>query len=302
MSHYKFETPGHLELRVDNKAGDVRLRARPGTTTEVEVIGTGSGGEDLVHNTRVEHHSGEDLAHSVVIDVASPRGLLRSLATWNGSVTVRVELPEGADIDVSTRAGDISADGAFGDARLASASGDVSVTSVGGDLHANTASGDIRAGSVQGKAELNTASGTVGCELLHGPTRLRTASGDIAVKAARAHVSAQTASGDVHITEVLDGCQLQTASGDLEVERAVSGRAKLQTMSGDVTVGVPRGTAVAVDAQSLTGELSSEIDLDAERPPREADGPGGAADEAGDRWLELNARTVSGDVLIKRVP
>jgi DUF4097 and DUF4098 domain-containing protein YvlB len=245
-----------------------------------------------VHNTRVEHHSGEDLAHSVVIDVASPRGLLRSPATWNGSVTVRVELPEGADIDVSSRAGDISADGAFGHARLASASGDVAVTSVGGDLHANTASGEIRAGSVRGKAEVSTASGTVGCELLHGPTRLRTASGDITIKAARAHVSAQTAYGDVRIAELRDGCQLQAASGDLEVERAVSGRAKLQTMNGDVTVGVPRGTAVAVDAQSLTGELSSEIDLDAERPPRESEGPGGPADQAGDRWLELNARTV----------
>ncbi len=301
MSHYKFETPGHLELRVDNKTGDVRLRARPGTTTEIEVIGTGSGGEELVGNTRVER-SGEDLAHTIVIDVPSPRGLLRSLAIWNGSVTVRVELPEGADIDVSTGAGDISADGAFGHARLASASGDVSVTSVDGDLHANTASGEIRTGSVQGRAEANTASGTIGCELLHGPTRLRTASGDITVKTARAHVSAQTASGDVRITELFDGCQLQAASGDLELERAVSGRAKLQTMSGDVTVGVPRGTAVAVDAESLTGDLSSEIELDTERPLGEAEGPGGPTSEAHERRLELSARTVSGDVLIKRVP
>ena len=302
MSHYKFETPGHVELRVKNKTGDVRLRARAGTTTEVEVEGTGSSGEELEANTRVEHLGGEGQAHSIVVDVPSPRGLLRSLAAWNGSVTVRVELPEGADIEVSTAAGDISAEGVFGQARLTSTSGDVSVTRVEGDLHAHTASGNIRAGSVQGRAEANTASGTVGCELLHSPGRFRTASGDVEVGTAHAHVTAQTASGDVHITELFDGCQLQAASGDLELERAVSGRAKLQTVSGDVTVGVPRGTAVAVDAESLSGDLSSEIELDTEALPDAGEGLGGPAGGANDRSLELSARTVSGDVLIKRVP
>jgi len=90
--------------------------------------------------------------------------------------------------------------------------------------------------------------------------------------------------------------------GDLEVESAVPGRAKLQTTSGGATVGVPGRTAVAVDAESLTGDLSSEIELDAKGPPGETECAGGPTGTADERWLELSTRTVSGDMLIKRVP
>ena len=301
MSQYNFETPGHVRLRVDNKSGDVRLRARPGLTTDVEVTGTGSSGQELEGGTRVEHQKGEGgSVHTVVVEVPSPREFLRSLTTWGASVTVRVDLPEGADIDVSTAAGDIGAEGAYGEARLGTASGDISVDRVSGDLNASTASGEIKASLVKGKAELTTASGDVGCDLLHGPARIRTASGDVAVREAHAHVSTQTASGDVRVGELRDGCQLQTASGDQELERAVSGRAQLQTMSGDLVVGVPSGTDVAVDAETLTGNLSSEIELSAERPSKEPTGLAGT--EPDGRHLELKARTVTGDLVIKRVP
>ena len=301
MSHYNFETPGHVRLRVDNKSGEVRLRARPGSTTDVEVTGTGSSGQELEGGTRVEHQRDEGgSVHTVVVEVPSPQGFMRSLATWGASVTVRVNLPEGAEIQVSTAAGDIGAEGAYGEARLGTASGDISVDRVSGDLSASTASGEIKASLVEGKTELTTASGDVVCDLLHGPARIRTASGDVAVREAHAHLSTQTASGDVRVGELRDGCQLQTASGDQELERAVSGHAQLQTMSGDLVVGVPRGTDVAVDAETMTGNLSSEIELSTEPPGNEPTGLAGAG--PGGHRLELKARTVTGDLVIKRVP
>lgn len=91
-----------------------------------------------------------------------------------------------------------------------------------------------------------------------------------------------------------DGCRLQSASGDQKVQRLVSGRAFLQTVSGDLVVAIAQGTAVAVEAETITGDVSSEIELGAEVPP--APGPAGA----GQAQVDLNARTVSGDVRVKR--
>ena len=306
MKNYSFETPGRLHLRVENKCGDVYLIARPGTTTDVEVTSGGGNGDELEEGTRVEHrqagggpgHAGGERGHTVVVDVPAPGRLLRSMGAWNGWVALRVELPEGADVEVSVAAGDITAEGAFGQARLSSASGDISVGRVDGDFRANTASGDVSASAVGGKTEVTTASGSVTLEVAQGPSRIRTASGDVVIKGGGGHVSAQSASGDVRIGEVLNGCQVQTASGDQELERAVSGKARLETMSGDLTVRVPKGTAVSVELETVTGSLSSEIELSAERP---GDQSGAANEEEGRSFLEVNARTVTGDVEIKRL-
>lgn len=301
MSHYSFDTPGKLVLRIDNKCGDVRLLARPGTSTEVDVDGIGASASQLVDATEVEHRPSRDEAGTdvVVVNVPRPGGILRSLLNVNSPVTVSVHLPEGADVEVSTAAGDITADGAFGGATLNTASGGIRVTAVSGDLHANTASGDFSVVSVTGKAELASASGDIDCGTLEGRARIRTASGDVSVKVGRSHVTVESASGDVRIGEISDGCQVKTASGDQELERAVSGRARLETMTGDVTVGVARGTMVEVDAETLSGSISSDIALGDERPaPPAPDSAGADHDNA---WLELRARTVSGDLTIKRV-
>jgi DUF4097 and DUF4098 domain-containing protein YvlB len=299
MSHYSFETPSPLRLRVENKLGDVYLLARPGSTTVVEVTGGGHSGEEMAGRTRVEHYAGSAQPDTIVVEVPNPQVLLRSLSSLGGWVAVRVELPEGTEVDISTAAGDIRADGAFGQAKLVSASGDIWAARIAGDFSANTASGDVGAGTVSGGTEVGTASGSVTLEMAQGPAHIRTASGDVTVQGSGGPVSVQTASGDVRIGEVLNGCQVKTASGDQELGRAVSGKARLETMSGDLRVGVPKGTAVSVELETITGALSSEIELSAERPGSQEGSRGAGADEP---FLELSARTVTGDVKIKRLP
>ena len=44
MKQLRFDTPGEVELRVENKAGAVRLSTAAGTATEVDVTGTASRG------------------------------------------------------------------------------------------------------------------------------------------------------------------------------------------------------------------------------------------------------------------
>ncbi|MGH9106314.1 MAG: DUF4097 family beta strand repeat-containing protein [Acidimicrobiales bacterium] len=297
MIHQRFDTPGKVEVRVANEAGDVRLATHGEPATEVEVIATGEGAQALLGQIRVDHR---ELGghHQVVVEVPSRGGLLRSLLGTGVDVTVAVVLPDGGAIEVATASGDISADGRFSDARAHTASGDVFVRSVEGDLYARSASGDLVVSSVQGATEVTTASGSVRCESLGRASQVKTASGDVTIGSAGGRVMVQTASGDIFLGELASDCQLQTASGDQRIERAVRGEARLQTVSGDVTVRVARGTQVAVDAETVTGGLSSEIDLASEKPPATDD----EEEEEGGQRVEIRARSVTGDLRVERAP
>ncbi|HLK45820.1 MAG TPA: hypothetical protein VKT18_07510, partial [Acidimicrobiales bacterium] len=68
------------------------------------------------------------------------------------------------------------------------------------------------------------------------------------------------------------------------------GSLRAATVSGDVTVGIPPGRGISVDARSMSGELSSEIDLSS----------GGGDGEPGGDLVRITAHSVSGDVEIQR--
>ena len=65
-------------------------------------------------------------------------------------------------------------------------------------------------------------------------------------------------------------------------------------MSGDVRVGVGRGTRVWIDATSVSGDLGSELGLDDREPDTDEPDPGGGP------VVPLRVKTVSGDVSIVR--
>ena len=313
MSQQRFETPGRVEVRVDNKAGPVRLRAYEGTVTEVELTMDGLDDPQALALVRVAHEELEG-THRVVVEVPSevanssgvqiygrrkvrvvvPRlGDLVPALFGGKQLVVTLRLPELATVDVSTLAGEISLDGKFGPTTVETSSGDVSVGSVAGNLEIRTDSGEVAVSYVSGEAKVTTLSGDVRCGTLSGTSRVKTASGDVFIDVSEGAVSAQTASGDVNIGRLEAGCQVQTASGDQEVDRLVAGIARMETVSGDLTVGVARSTLVAVDAESMTGDLQSEIELGSEEPPDQF------GNETGPR-AELRAMTVSGDLLVRR--
>ena len=292
MRQERFDTPGQVELVVDNKLGDVRLRSHPGATTEVELRGHGAQGDEIVERARVEHQT-SGANDRVVVEVPHQSGWL-----WRGgsSVAVTVRLPEGALADLETVSGTVSAEGRLGAATVRTTSGDISLATVDGDLVSRTTSGDITVGPVTGDADISTTSGFVRCGAVGRGVQVKTASGDVVVGSAGLRFIADTTSGDVTVDELADGCEVKTTSGDLRVRRLVAGKAELKTISGDVIVGIARGTAVMIDAESLSGSLSSEIELYPDEP-----GPG-AADESEGPRAELRARSISGDVRIQRAP
>ncbi len=290
MRQEKFETPGQVEVLVDNKLGDVRLSTHASPTTEVDLRADGARGDQVVEDVRVEHE-GFDGKQRVVVEVPYELGFLRHNSV---AVTVTVRLPEGALIDVETISGKVSGKGYLGGAKVSTTSGNVSLGSVDGDVVVHSVSGDVTVESVTGGTEVATASGSVRCRALKKAGTVRTVSGDIDVASTEARVTIETSSGDVSAGELEDGCDMKTVSGDQRVRRLVAGEAEFKTVSGSMTIAVARGTAVTIDAESLSGALSSEIELSTDEPD------GAVPDEQAGPHAEVRARTVSGDVRIKR--
>jgi hypothetical protein len=264
-----FPTPGPLGLDLRLAAGEIHVEATGGlteTTVELEPLG-GETAERLVEEARVELRPSRDGGAEVVVDVPEARrfGVFRGGA----EVRITVRCPERARLVSRTASSEVRARGVLAAAEIESASGDVEVDEVEGDVRAKAASADLTFGRIGG-GRLEAASGDVEVRRITGAARIRTASGDVTIGTAETSL------------------EVQTASGDQEIDEVVSGRVGLKAMSGDVRVGVRRGTGVWVDAGSMSGETSSELDLGDE--PGDEDGP----------TVELEARTMSGDVRIVR--
>ncbi|MGL6278212.1 MAG: DUF4097 family beta strand repeat-containing protein, partial [Gaiella sp.] len=87
------------------------------------------------------------------------------------------------------------------------------------------------------------------------------------------------------------GAAVESVSGDVTIDAAGGGDIRAQTVSGDVRIGVASGTAVWIDASSVSGDLESQLEVD-DRPPEGA--------EPDSPVYELRVRTVSGDALLAR--
>lgn len=188
--------------------------------------------------------------HEVVVDASARRGLL---GFREGEYRVRIKAPEGATIRAELASADISGRGRLGAAEIAVASGDVSFDEIAGEARINTASGDVELRRV-GSARVNSAS------------------------------------GDVRVDESSSGAEVNTASGDVRLLSVAEGDVKVHSASGDIEVGIAKGSRLWVDAQSLSGETSSELEVGTAEPAQGDEGP----------LVELRAQTMSGDIAVRR--
>jgi DUF4097 and DUF4098 domain-containing protein YvlB len=262
MRRETFDTPGPLELNVRVPSGDIDIETVVGSETVVEI----SASPEIEEEARIELHPKRD-GHELSVVIEKKSGLFRS---FREDVRVRISAPPGADVEVSTASADVEARGDFGAAKVNTASGDVRLEHLGGGAQVNSASGDVSLDQVDGALTVNTASGDVEIRRLQGEGKVRAASGDIS------------------IDEADSSLKVQTASGDVEVESVREGEVTLQTASGDIEVGIKEGSKLWIDAKSMSGETSSELELgDA---PTDGEGP----------LVEVRATAMSGDIKVKR--
>lgn len=176
----------------------------------------------------------------------------KKLFGFRGDHTLLVAAPFGTRIDASVASADVDANGRLG------------------SVSVDSASGDIRLAAVDGRIEVNTASG------------------DVRVEFAGDDVRINSASGDVTIGEAEHDAKIRTASGDVVIRSAVRGKIDVTSASGDVEIGIRRGSKVYIDASSMSGDTTSELDV-SDTPPS-SEGPS----------VDFRARTMSGDVTVRR--
>lgn len=263
-----FETPGKVRINVGLGSGDVQIEATAAPRTEVELVALrdDEATRAAIAEATVEARERGDRTE-VVVDIPRKGGW--SFLGRGPSVGVRVHCPHGAEVDVSSASADVVASGALGDVEVKSASGDIAFGVVGA-FRATTASGDVSVDEIGGEGNVKTASGDVG------------------VRLARGSLSLNLASGDAIVTEAKGSLSVATVSGDQEIGAVEAGEIKLQSVSGDVRVGIRPGLRLWIDATSVSGTMSSELPT------------GDTPDGSGDVQIEVRARTVSGDVRIVR--
>lgn len=295
---HNFNTLDKTRVVIYNPIGSVDLHATGSGTASVELLPRGSDADEIVEGSTVTCAETNGVS---VITVTFPNP--RSLARRRSSVDVQITAPERCDVSVSTTGperslimlsrgdgGDIRLRGTVGDVDVTVPSADLSAQAVAGSLTYKSASGDLDVDTVAGPLKIRSVSGDVTIDETSDDASITLVSGDVSITTARKHVDVTSVSGDVTLTDVHDGASGKSTSGDVVVRRAWSGAIRAATVSGDVTVGIPSGRGVSVDARSMSGDLSSEIDLSQERD----EGSGG-----GD-VVRITAHSVSGDVEILR--
>jgi hypothetical protein len=267
-----FETPGKTRLRVKNAAGSISVdpSETDRTTVELEALRDDDATREAIERATVKLNGNEVLVEIGVGGKGFGVGPAWISFGRTPQVGVRIRCPEGADLDCTTASADVSATGRLGKVEMMTASGDISVEDAAG-LRVQSASGDVRGSTIDGEARLQTVSGDVRLGTVSGPVSATLVSGDFTIEDAHTDLSAKTVSGDQRIGAIREG------------------QIKVQSVSGDVRLGVRPGTRLHIDANSVSGDVSSELDVK-DRPSEEPSGT-----EA-----RLHIKTVSGDVEITR--
>ena len=286
-----FDTPGPVTLRVQNGSGKVEIETVDASSTEIRVVALGQSAIDIVERARiVERATGR--GHEVVVEVPQARGRARFWLGNGSSVAVYARVPVDSELDITTASASVGAVGRYQEVSIHTASGEVDLGEVAGQGKIRTASGDVAIEGVGDVVNVQTASGDVRIGVAAAGGKVSTASGDVRLDQAGRAVRVRTASGDVSLGEVLEGAGVETVSGDLRIERALAGDLILRSVSGDVAVAVAPGALVRFDAGSMSGRVSSEIEIEADRPVTggEVEGP----------ELFIQATSVSGNIVVTR--
>jgi hypothetical protein len=203
----------------------------------------------------------------------------------NVSVSYRVKVPKGTDVEIQSVSGSVILSGVEGTANAQSVSGDVRVDGVADLVQAKSVSGDVevlRARSSR-HAEIESVSGEV---LVRG------------IDASELTVS--SVSGDVLLQDVTSKrASLESVSGNLEYTGAIaaSGRYNFSAHSGDVILTIGDDVGFELEASTFSGEIESDFAL--MTTSRAQKGKRLSA-VVGDGSAFIEASTFSGDVRLVR--
>ncbi|WP_327086049.1 DUF4097 domain-containing protein [Nonomuraea sp. NBC_01738] len=255
-----FNASDPITLHAEFPAGDLIVVTTDRQDATIEVLPSRKREADVAYAREVTVEQVGDTIRVVAPDVSWLRR--------TPSIEVRVSMPAHSHLRARTASADITARGPLGEVTVTTASGDVAMSHAA-TLTAKSASGDIKVDVIDDGADVNNTSGDIRLVTAGGPLQLT------------------TASGSMHVSKAASEIRAKSASGDLRVDQASSGRITAQTASGDMEIAVTRGTAAWLDVSSISGKVRSDLTQGEDPGPEE-------------RTIEISARSLSGDITIRR--
>jgi DUF4097 and DUF4098 domain-containing protein YvlB len=207
-----------LDLRLPSGEIEVESGAGEETILELDASRDNDDMRAVLDGTRIELRQRGD-GHEVLVDVERKRfGFLLDMV--RGGLTLRVHVPDHADVQISTSSADVDLRGRFGSLKAQLASGDLRADDLDGRVDVKSASGDVELQRVGGSASVVTASGDIAVRVVHGEATLRSASGDVKTMSGDASseldVRDRPAEGDGPQVEI----RATSMSGDIRIHRA----------------------------------------------------------------------------------
>jgi hypothetical protein len=266
MPTHTFPLDGPINLLVRIGHGSVTVETEDDLTEAQVVINAGKHDAELLAQTAVTM-SGHTLT------VAAPRqGGIFDLPVFgrraNRGLEVRVLVPTGTAVKISTFTAPIWITAAVGGADLAFATGEAAVRHVEGDLRLRFGNGTAKAVEVTGSVQVRSGSGSANFGTIGGGLTAGCGSGDLEVHVVHGPVRSRCGSGAAVLHEVHGDVDVASGSGGLEI-------------------GLPSGLTAKLDLHTGSGRVRSELPI--EDQPKVAEGS-----------IILRARTGSGDVRLFR--
>ena len=284
-------------VRINGVNDDIELVPGPGEIITVEATrhaGGWNGNAAAAALQRLEVVT-EVQGDTLVIDLR-PGNRLTGAFGRAPSVSLRVAVPANTRIEAAVVSGDIAVTGVRGDLSLRTLSGDVRAEGVSGDLRVSSTSGDVRIRDHRGPLAAETTSGKISASGTISGARLSTVSGDIELEGGSDDLTARTISGAIAVrTGARVHLTLDSTSGDIVFEGplAPNSASVINTISGNVRMGLTDLADLRLEVSTTSGELSSDLPLADHAPERRrlsaVIGPGTA---------NLTITTTSGDVEI----
>jgi DUF4097 and DUF4098 domain-containing protein YvlB len=269
-----FDTPTPTDLYVELGSGALTVHTDDVAKTTVDV--NGKEADEVL----VEQRGGE-------IVVIGPQRRTGFFGTSSRDLDVHVSLPNNSRLRTKLGSADVRVMGNLAEALIKSGSGDVSLDEVTDDAQIDTGSGDISVDRCGASIRAKAGSGDIAVDHIGGNAYLSTGSGDIEIGRAQGNVELKSGSGDMRVRETHTDVSLSTASGDLVVDLVQRGQLAARNVSGDITIGVAGGLPVWTDVTTVTGSVSSSLQ-------------GAGQPEEGQDYIELRAKTVSGDIYLEQ--
>ncbi len=193
------------------------------------------------------------------VDLSGRDGAI-NLDRIGGSVSARTG---GGDIRIGrisglaycfTGGGAIRANSLGADGRLETAGGEIFVGDTAGNLEASAAGGNIEIGKTGGAVTARTRGGLIEIGNAGGPVTADAGGGAIRVMA-HGGARCQTAEGLIRLKDAAGALLAATGSGSIVAE-LMAGRplldSNLSTRDGDITVMIPRSSAITVLARNIS--------------------------------------------------